>query len=241
MIDLHNHIIYGIDDGAQDIEESIEMAKAAQKTGVDKIIATPHYKTNSFMSDKDEIIHKIEKLNQQLQALNIDIEIKGGQEIHIEPYTIDYLEKGQLLSLADSEKYYLIEPPFKGFPDFIETTVDGFIQKGLQPVIAHPERNDYIREHLEVLDELVEKGCLLQMNSASILGEYGPDIQETANYIIENKKCHLVGSDAHHVDYRMFCMDQCLNQIEDVSFKDYLINNNQKIWSGGDINNKKYF
>ncbi|AYU55015.1 tyrosine-protein phosphatase [Staphylococcus debuckii] len=242
MIDLHNHIIYNIDDGAKDIEESIEMAKAAQATGVDKIIATPHYKTNSFMSDKDEIIHKIETLNQRLQNLNINVEVKGGQEIHIEPYTLDYLEKGQLLSLADSQYYFLIEPPFKGFPNFIETTIDGFIQEGLQPVIAHPERNDYIRSHPEMLDKLVKKGCLLQMNAASVLGDYGPLIEKTAQYMIENKKFHLIGSDAHNCNNRVFCIDQCYERINDEAFQNYIKTNTEKVWEGNKkIDNMQYF
>ncbi|MGN5882140.1 tyrosine-protein phosphatase [Staphylococcus simulans] len=241
MIDIHDHIIFDIDDGPKTMEESIEMARYAASVGIDKIITTPHFKTKVFESDKDEILYKVKQLNEKFKELGIDIELKGGQEIHLDPYFMTHFNNNKLLTLGQSHRYILLELPFDSYPYYIDELIDFVIERGYSPIIAHPERNAVIREELHRLDELAAKGCLLQMNAASILGDYGESTKNTAQYMIAHKKFHIIGSDAHNNNKRIFCIDQCYNRIENHEFKTYVMNNSERIWQNREIDANRYF
>lgn len=241
MIDIHNHIIWGIDDGSKSLEESLEMARYAESIGIKKIITTPHFKTNVFESDKYEILEKVAILNESLKEANIDIVVQGGQEIHLDENFYKYLESDRLLTIGNHQQYILVELPFRDYPYYIHDMLVTLVDKGLTPIIAHPERNARIRQHLDMLTQLVETGCLLQMNAASILGEYGSDVKKAAKYMIKNKHMHLIGSDAHNNVKRKFCIEKCYKKIKDEAFKAYLKNNSEKVWQEKEIDAYRYF
>lgn len=241
MIDIHNHIIWGIDDGSKSLEESIDMAKYAESIGIKKIITTPHFKTEVFESDKNEILEKVDILNEALREANIDIVVLGGQEIHLDENFYKYLNSDRLLTIGNHQKYILVELPFRNYPYYINDILVTLVDKGLTPIIAHPERNERIRQNLDMLDKLVETGCLLQMNAASILGDYGSHVKKAAKYMIKNKRIHLIGSDAHNNNKRKFCIEKCYKKIKDEEFKTYLKNNSEKVWHEKEIDAYRYF
>lgn len=240
MIDIHDHIVWSIDDGPKSLEEAIEMAEYAHSIGIRKIITTPHYKTNVFESDKHEILEKVEILNTRLADAGIDITVKGGQEIHLDEKFYIHWDNDKLLNLGNGNLYYLVELPFDNYPYFIKDILISLVDKGFVPVIAHPERNAQIRNNPKMLDQLVEMGCLLQMNAASILGDYGRDVKKTAKYMIKHKKFHFIGSDAHNNNKRIFCIEKCYNKIKDEEFKAYLMNNSERIWQDKKIDAYRY-
>ena len=157
MIDIHSHILYGIDDGAWDLNESIEIAKMAYNDGIKKIIATPHFIKGSYDATPDEIITEINILNDELRNKQIFVEILPGQEIFLGIDTAKNLKDGANLTLNNS-KYVLIEFPMQEIPIFAEQSIYDLLVMGYQPIIAHPERIKTVIEDPCSLMNPIQKG-----------------------------------------------------------------------------------
>ncbi len=197
MIDIHSHLIYGVDDGSDNIETSINILESLSNSGVTDIILTPHYITGtSYVSKKLDNIVKLKELKKALSNNNIDINIYLGNEVYIFDDIYRYVKENRICSLNNTE-YILIELPMSGnYPDYKEILYD--LQKqGFKVILAHPERyisfqNDYNKIH-----EMVDMGVLLQCNIDSILGNYGTKAKKTIKYILKNKLLSFVGTDIH--------------------------------------------
>lgn len=196
MIDIHNHILPGIDDGSRDMTMSVDMAKIFLDQGVKKIIATPHYiqgvTTNSFAENK--VI--LADFRGRLKEENIPLEVYLGHEIMISPDIIRALEEKHIASLNNTS-YVLVELPMLDMPIYTDSILYELLVRGYQPIIAHPERYAPVVEDPSVLFELVEKGALAQLNLPSLEGKYGKKIAKTAQLLLEHNLIHFVSSDAH--------------------------------------------
>ncbi len=194
-IDIHCHILPDVDDGPLTLEISLAMAKIAAKDGTGIIIATPH--TDGIRVTRDIVKVLVNRLNQELHRQNITIEVLGGFEI---PYhMINALAPTHTLGSSNS---VLIEFPPAFVPGDAETTLHRLLDKGLQPVIAHPERNLEILANPERLGDLIAAGAQAQLTAASITGDLGPDIRQCSYHLLQKKMVHFIATDSHSPSFR---------------------------------------
>ncbi|MDW7669951.1 MAG: CpsB/CapC family capsule biosynthesis tyrosine phosphatase [Bacillota bacterium] len=216
MIDIHNHIIWGVDDGAKTIEDSIEMAKIASEDGIHKIVATPHFMEDSFQVHKEKIIEKIDTLNLKLKEENIDVEILKGNEAFITVDILEKIEENKILSINNS-KYILVEFPLMNIPQNSEKIINNIMKKGYRPVIAHPERINSIVNDPSILIPFIEMGCITQITSGSILGLFGEKIKKTSKEMITRNMVYIIGSDAHNTRSRKPKISRAYSKISELT------------------------
>lgn len=196
MIDLHTHILPGVDDGAKNIEDSIEIAKWAFENGIKKIFATPHYIEDEGYNNSEKNNKILNELNDKLKNLEIDIEILIGNEVFITPEIINLIDNGEISTLNNS-RYILIEFPRLQMPLYIEDIIYELRLRGYVPIIAHPERYTKVIEDPNFIHNLISKGALCQLNLPSLLKIYGEKVKETAEILLKHKMVHFIGTDAH--------------------------------------------
>lgn len=207
IIDLHAHLIPGVDDGAQTLEDSLLLAKQAVEEGVEYLVLTPHHYNNQYINHAKDVVALAENLQSQLDQAGIALRVYPGQEIRMNDHLIDDILNQDLLSLDDGGKYYLIEFPTQTVPDFSEQIMRQLINRGITPVIAHPERNHVFVEDRDVYRRFISMGCLGQITTSSIAGEFGDKIQKAAVDMIQQNLAHILASDAHSVEWRPFNYD----------------------------------
>lgn len=221
MIDIHSHILPGVDDGSKDIEMSIEMARIYEKNNIKKVIATPHYIEGVQNSTLEENKIALEALNHRLEEEQIDLEVCLGNEIMISLDILKDLEESNLSTLNGS-KYILIEFPMFDIPNYTENILHELLLRGYHPIIAHPERNRSIGEDPNILFRLIEDGALAQLNLGSIEGKFGKKIKENAELLLNHNMIHFVSTDAHRSNTRTPNVANALNILRKiVSKEDY--------------------
>ncbi|MFP5114112.1 tyrosine-protein phosphatase [Bacillaceae bacterium C204] len=213
MIDLHCHILPGIDDGARDLSESVMMAQKAVEQGIHTIVATPHHLNNRYENSKQTIMDKVRELNKVLIDKKIDLNVLPGQETRIYGEMVEDFEIGEILPINNTQ-YVLVEFSSTHVPRYTEKLFYDLQTKGLIPVIVHPERNQEIIERPEILYQLVEKGALTQVTAASICGDFGKKIKTFSLQLIEANLTHFIASDAHNTSSRTFKMREAFDVVQ---------------------------
>lgn len=212
LIDIHCHILPGIDDGAKTLDESVQMAQEAVSQGIHTIIATPHF-SYRYHNERTAIQEKAAYLNEQLTQRNIPLTILPGQEIRIYGEILEDYESGKLLPLAE-KNYAMIELPSGHVPAFTERILYDVQMKGLIPVIVHPERNQEIVQQPDKLYHLVKNGALTQITASSLCGDFGKNIKKFTLQLIEAELTHFIASDAHNVTTRSCKMAEAIEIID---------------------------
>lgn len=215
MIDIHSHILPGVDDGAKTEEDSIAMAKAAVEQGISTIIATPHHRNRRFDNYKEEIVTNVAILNDLLKERNIPLTVVPGQEVRIYGEILEDFKKGEIQTLYQS-KYILIEFPMGEVPQYAEKLLYDLQVAGLFPVIAHPERNQELLENPDRMYELIRNGALSQITAASLVGKFGKEIEQFSHQLIESNLTHFIASDAHNTSTRGFLLKEAYDLVKDV-------------------------
>lgn len=213
MIDIHCHILPGIDDGAQNFADSMEMAETAVDQGIHTIVATPHHRNGTYENTKHEIINYTNELNQKLVAENIPLLILPGQETRINGDMIGDLEKNEILPMNESTKYIFIEFPSGHVPRYSKQLLFDIQVAGYIPVIVHPERNREIMENPSALYEFVQKGALSQITASSLCGKFGKNIQKFSHQLVESNLSHFIASDAHNTTTRGFYLREAYDEL----------------------------
>jgi protein-tyrosine phosphatase len=203
-----------VDDGAKDLQESVEMAKMAVAEGITHIVATPHHNNGQYSNSKQQIVAKVRELQNTLQKENIPLTILPGQEPRINGDILQDYENGNLLTINDFGKYVLIELPSNHVPRYTEKLLFDLQMKELTPIIVHPERNQEIIENPDILYQLVKKGACTQITASSVTGHFGKKIKKFAFDVIEANLTHFIASDAHNVTTRPFRMQEAYEMIE---------------------------
>lgn len=202
MIDLHSHILYGLDDGPVKMEESLEMAIAYKKAGFSKVVATPHWVPGTaWTPSPDGITAKIAALNASLESNAIGIRIYNGMEIAMDDQVAGLLAKNRLLTIADGP-YVLIESPFQQMPRGYEQIFMALMVKGYKIILAHPERCGQMAHNPEMFDSIVDAGVYLQVNYDSFIGRYGSQAEESAVYLLQKGYVHCLATDSHDMVHR---------------------------------------
>lgn len=218
LIDIHSHILPETDDGAKDIKTSIEMLKIAQADGIETIIATPHFYKGVWEPDFETVSKKVEALKEEAAKEKLTINILPGQEVFLEDYTIDCINKGYIKGINDS-RYILVEFPMLKLPgDYLDLIYELKI-RDFVPVVAHPERYEYVVSNPSMVNNLLKEGCLLQLNSGSINGIFGKAVSKTARLLLENEACHFIASDAHTTRGRKPVLKQAYEEIGSIDEK----------------------
>ncbi len=205
MIDLHNHILPGIDDGAPDMAQSIEMARILVAEGFSGVVATPHYGRSGFITDVKQARNLTRILNERLVSQRIALHVHLGMELHITPELIDLLEAGKVLTINNG-RYVLMELPVMLVPAGLDNLIRAMVNAGYKIIIAHPEKNMYIQIRPDYLFEMMnqfEAGDLLaQITADSLTGAAGLKALECAKYLIDNRLAHIIATDAHSATHR---------------------------------------
>lgn len=197
--DFHSHILPGIDDGAESLEESLAMAEAASDLGFTEIIATPHFEAGFLENNRDIIFNKVNILNEIIQIRGIPIKISPGCEVTLSPEIPELIEKGRLMTVRDEGTHLLVELPLNTKPVWDEDIIYRIKLSGLVPIIAHPERYSWLDDSYEWIKKFKAQGALIQGNLSSLAGKYGPRVQKKINIINQLGLVDFWGSDAHSV------------------------------------------
>ncbi len=198
MVDIHCHILYGLDDGSACLEESVEMAKTAYDGGTEAIIATSHSNiAGSYMNLwNEEFDKRIFLINDRLKEAGFNINIYPGQEIFCDEGTLNRLNTGKLITLNHSV-YPLVEFNFFEHSSFVLKRVSELVASGYIPVIAHPERYSFVCENPMVIYNLKQSGALIQINKGSLRGNFGKSAFNVSEFILKSRLADFVASDAH--------------------------------------------
>ena len=228
MKDIHSHLLYGIDDGCDNIDESITILKEMKKIGVDELILTPHYIEGSDYSCNNKNKEKLfEEFKKKVKKEKIDIKLYLGNEVFITPNIIDLLKKKEIKTLNNS-KYLLFEFPLNHVYKNTSEIISLIVSNGYIPVLAHPERYAIFKHHPELLEEYLRKGVLMQSNVTSLFNIYGRTSKKTLIYFLKNKWITFLGSDTHHkVQFDSKKLEKKLLKItKDKEYVENLLNNN---------------
>lgn len=216
MIDLHSHLIPGIDDGADTLEEAVEILKVMEKKGVKSAAATPHYPIYKRQDFKKELFNKLEILRKEAKRNNLDIKILSGTEIMINQELPLLYHQNKLLTINETD-YLLLEFRLNIYPDYLEEIIYDLQTMGLKIIIAHPERYLYLQsDYSELYQWLEELELKIMLNSSSLTGVHGRKAQKTAQNLIKTGLCHLMASDTHGLNKRSFSLDQGLKEAEKI-------------------------
>jgi protein-tyrosine phosphatase len=198
MIDIHHHLLFGLDDGAKDIETSVAMAEMAAADGITHIVCTPHanyqYKFDPAVNQK-----KLEELRERLQD---KITLGLGCDFHLSYENIDDALRNPTKYTINHKRYLLVEFAELAIPQQMTEIFYQFLVSGMQPVITHPERNLTIQKHPERLDDWIDRGCLVQVTATSLSGRFGRMATTLANKLLEENKVHFLATDAHNLNSR---------------------------------------
>ena len=216
MVDIHAHILPGIDDGSANLRISLEMAEMAVKSGVRIIAATPHSSVfgrhNNFWGE--ELEKRVSEFKNALEKEKIPLKVVPGMEIFGTAEVPEFLEKGSMIGLNGS-KYPLIEFPFSDYADEATDILYDVLSIGMRPVVAHPERYIYAQSDPKILNQWTRMGCLLQVNKGSLLGKFGKNEQDLSLALIERGFAFVVASDAHSSVMRTTWMSEARALVEE--------------------------
>jgi len=198
-VDMHSHIIPGIDDGAQTIDDSILLARKFKALGFKKLIATPHVMADYFRNTPDTINRGLDILRKGLHEHQIDLEVEAAAEYYLDETLEKKVNQKEVLSFGAN--YLLFELSFINAPQNLSDFIKKMQDAGYRPILAHPERYPYFYSSIEYFNQIRESGCLLQINSIALTGYYGAGAKKVAEDLTENHLVDFIGTDMHHLKH----------------------------------------
>ena len=196
-VDLHSHLIPGIDDGSKSLEDSIQLIRELKNLGFHKIITTPHIMSDYYRNTPEIILSGRDKVREELQRLNIDMPFDAAAEYYYDEYFVDILKSNKVIAI--NNEYLLFELSYLTKPTGVREIIFEIQLKGYKPLLAHPERYPFysLAEYMQ----LKEAGCLFQMNILSPTGHYGSNAMHNAELLIENQMIDFIATDLHHMQH----------------------------------------
>jgi protein-tyrosine phosphatase len=213
-IDLHNHILPGIDDGPRTMNESIMLARAMVSVGYETVVATPH----SFEGwpAPNLITERLAELQFELDRNNVPLKLLPGSEQHIEPTVLKRLEAGEILTINNS-RYLLLElPMLQQLPVYTEQLLFSLVTNGYQPIIPHPERTVELQSNYALITRLHRAGAIFQVTWGALIGWISPAAQKTARAILAADMAHIFSTDAHNAASRLLTIDKASTYLEEL-------------------------
>lgn len=240
MIDLHCHMLPFVDDGPDTMNLALQMAEDAKKQGIDKILLTPHHMDSEYLNHKKDIETKVNEFQKILNVNGINIEIRPGQEAHINGNLLQFLDEKDILFADSNQKYLMLELPHGDVPAYTSDLVFELTVRNITPVIVHPERNQGFQNDPDKLYDLVEQGCITQITASSYVGGFGKTIEKFTEQIIDANLGFVFSSDAHNVSGRRFRMAEAFDKLSNKKGKRYaerFEKNAEMIWRGDTLPN----
>ena len=213
MIDLHSHILPGIDDGAKTLADSLEMARIAVADGIHTMACTPHIYPGMYMNDGPGITQAIAHLQANLDSSGIALKLVAGADVHLVPGLLDGLRSGRVPTLHGS-RYFLLEPSHTTPPPRFEEAVFNLIASGYTPIITHPERLVWIESHYPVFLHLIEQGAWMQVTAGALTGIFGARAKYWGERFIGEGHTHILATDAHSTGRRKPQLSEALERAE---------------------------
>lgn len=199
--DIHSHLIPGIDDGSQSMDQTIGMLLKFEALGYKKVITTPHIMSDYYKNTPEIINNGLAAVRDAIKAHNINIEIEAAAEYYYDEFLIDKVKNHEVMSFG-LEKYVLFEFSFTTAPKETGTLLFTLNTNGYQPIIAHFERYSYFFDNTqEVIAEFKRQGAKIQVNINSLTGHYGPQVRKQAEMLIDNKWVDFIGTDCHRIEH----------------------------------------
>jgi protein-tyrosine phosphatase len=249
MIDLHAHILPQLDDGAESLEESIEMCRISHKDGVRTIVATPHILPGVYTNNRSTILAKVQELNEAIaecrlrntecgmknsnsgmsRPLNSELRthhselpfvVLPGADVHFSSDMLQLCENGGIVTVNDKGQYLMVEFDFQGIPYHAEDVLFRLITKGIIPIITHPERNFEIGQKPQRYGEMIRMGCLGQVTAMSLTGGFGSGVKQTAEKLLKSGLIHIIASDTHSINRRPPILSAAVREAEKIVGKE---------------------
>lgn len=219
MIDLHAHLLPGIDDGASTLEMSLEMARQAVESGTTTMACTPHIYPGLYMNDAAGIAGHIRALQAKLDQRQIGLKLVRGADAHLVPELLGGLKSGRVPTLHDS-RYFLLEPSNHVAPPHFEESVFQIMAAGFVPLVTHPERLTWIEDYYPAFVRLAERGAGMQITAGAITGRFGKRARYWSDRFLDDGPVHVVASDAHNTRARNPRMAEAVTRLIECIGKD---------------------
>jgi protein-tyrosine phosphatase len=213
VIDLHTHILPGIDDGVKTMDESVEFARVAAGDGVRTIVATPHYREGFYVNARPDVIAGVAALNARLQEEKVPIDVLPGAEVHISADLVSRVKSGHAPTLADNGRTVLFELSMSQYPLDLESMVFQMRLAGLQILFAHPERIRYFQDDIGRYEAVIRLGAFGQLTTGSVTGIFGSDVEEFSEELARKRLVHVVASDAHNTRGRPPVLSSAMSRL----------------------------
>jgi len=201
LIDLHSHLLPGIDDGSKDLAMSLAMARAAAADGISTMACTPHILPGVYNNSGPAIRQAVARLAESIAQAGIPISLVTGADVHIAPDLEAQLRDGRALTLNNS-RYLLLEPPHHVLPPRLEDLIFGLQTAGYVPILTHPERLSWVEGRYDLIGRLVSSSVLMQITAGSVMGRFGRRPRYWAERMLDEGLCHLLATDAHNTEQR---------------------------------------
>lgn len=199
--DVHSHFIPGIDDGAQTLEQSVELVQAMYALGFRKVVTTPHIMADGFRNTPEIILGGLAKVKRELEVRGIDMPMDAAAEYYLDHELEPAVQDRRVLTFGGERKYLLFELPFISEPAILLNIVFTMQTQGYRPVLAHPERYGYWHQDFTRMEQLKDRGVLFQLNTIALGGAYGPGVRKAAERIVDRGWYEMIGSDGHGMDH----------------------------------------
>lgn len=232
FIDIHNHILPGVDDGSKSMEETIRIIEKAVEQGIKTMIATPHYQCGRNNIEPNKLIELKDEVQKEATKIDKEFRIYLGNELMYSDSLLEDVKEKKALTLADS-RYVLIEFSTRISYEAMYKAMRNFITSGYSPIIAHVERYECLKHKDELILELIELGCYIQMNSSSLRGGVLNIEAKRQGKLVQGGMVHLIASDSHDMNYRVPLMKDIVNSLmkktDHKIMEDIFIHNPRKI------------
>lgn len=236
MIDMHSHILPNIDDGSKSMKETLNMIYEGVKYGFDRIVLTPHYIEGYYQKDETTRIELIERIQKEIKEESVKLYI--GNEIYLSENILKLL-KERKISTINNSNYVLFELPRCIKPMNLNNMIYEMLEHKIKPILAHPERYEFIYEEPEIIYDLIEKGVLMQANYGSIIGSYGRKAEIIVKKLLENNMIHMLGTDIHRENTIYKKIPQIIKELNEIIGEEKQIEltetNPNKVLSNEDI------
>ena len=238
LVDLHCHILPGIDDGSKSVEESIELAHAAVREGIGYILCTPHHLDRHFVNHATDVQQHVIDFQKVLDDQKIPLTLFPGQEVHLNGDLVERMD--DLLGIDSAMRYLLVELPHEEVPTYTKELFFELSCHGITPVIAHPERNARIKADPEILYQFISDGALGQLTATSLVGVFGKSTQKFSQELIEHGMVHVIASDAHMLPKRQFALQEAYLALDDLdrAYGPQFYANSKHLINGEDIDHQ---
>lgn len=238
MIDLHCHLLPGVDDGSANLEISLRLAEEAVDNGVTHALLTPHHLNGMYINHKVDVMRLTTNFQNQLKQKKINLTVFPGQEVRINGNLLTALNHDDILFADEGGRYLMLEFPDDDVPTYTTDMIYQLQQRGIIPVIVHPERNTKIMQNPNLIYELLQKGCLTQITASSYVGTFGDKVEHFSQQLIEAGQAYVFASDAHNLPGRKYEMKEAFNKLR-LTFGNELAsefeNNAKNIINGDDV------